>query len=220
MRQAREHVRKFWVMQNRRVLGLLFVMFAFIYSVGFVFTTLMAQNFMLNLTNIMLMWAILLAVGIGLVFGTVSRKHLVTTRLMNPKEHQGHSRNIGIFLIAITIGAILFALPVTLVPADASLMMLFSLGGILLLLYTFLNTIFGHSYYEIGFASLALWLVFVVAALSLASTAYANPPLFQSLSFIVASITIITIFALTGAAMLYHTAGSFHDEFKKVNKIK
>lgn len=220
MRQAREHVRKFWAVQNRKVLGLLLVMFAAIYSIGFVFTNLLSQNFALNMTNILMMWAVLLAIGIALVFGVVSRKHLITTKLMNAKEHQMHSTNIGIFLIAITLGAILFALPVTLVPADASLMMLFSLGGILLLLYTFLNTVFGHSYYEIGFASLILWLVFVIGAISLASTAYTNPPLFQSLSFIIASITIITVFAVTGAAMLYNAAGSFHEEFKKVNKIR
>lgn len=202
------------------MIGLILVMFAIIYSVGFVFTTLLVQQFAYNLTNVEMMWGVLLAIGIATVVGVASRKHILNAKLMTGKEHNIHSRNIGIFLIAITLGAILFALPVTLVPADASLMMLFSLGGILLLLYTFLNTIFGHSYYEIGLASLFMWVVFVIAAITLAGTAYSNYPVFASLSFIVASVTIIVIFSLTGLSMIYKAAGDFHKEFKQVNKIR
>lgn len=213
-------MQKYWASQNRQVMGLILIMFAVIYSVGFVFTTLLVQDFALNIMNVETMWAVLLAIGIAVVVGTVSRKHIINARLMNSKEHNIHSRNIGIFLIAITIGAILFALPVTLVPADASLMMLFSLGGILLLLYTFLNTIFGHSYYEIGLASLAMWGVFVIGAISLAPTAYSNLLLFQSLSFLIASVTIIIVFSMTGLSMLYRSASDFHQEFRQVNKIR
>lgn len=220
VRHARPHVRKFWAEQNRRSIGLVLVMLGIFYAIGFVFSTLLVQNFVGSVINIFLMWGVLLALAVGLVVGVVASGHISVMGVMNEKEHGRHSRNIGVFMITLAIGAILFALPVTLVPAQASLMVLFSVGGILLLTYTFLNAIFGHSYYEIGFASLALWVAFVVAAFSLANLAYTNPPAFQAMSFVVASISIIIVFAVTGAFMLYHSGIAFHEEFRAAHKIK
>lgn len=220
VRHARDHVRRFWAAQNRRTIGLLMVMFATIYAIGFVFTTILAQNFMGNVSNIFFMWGILFAIGLALIMASISLKHYSTTRMMSAKEHAIHSRNIGIFLIGIGIGAVLFALPVTLVPGFASLMVLFSLGGILLLMYTFLNAIFGEKYYEIGLASLVMWVAFVVGAFAFANIAYANPPMFQSLSLMVASIAIIVVFAITGTLMLYRAGSEFHGDFRKANKIR
>jgi len=220
VRHVREHVRRFWVAQNRRTIGLLMVMFAIIYAAGFVFTTILSQNFMGNVANVLFMWGILFALGLALIMASVGIKHFSTTSMMSAKEHAIHSRNIGIFLIGIGIGSVLFALPVTLVPEFASLMVLFSLGGILLLIYTFLNAIFGHSYHEIGFASLAMWIVFVVGAFAFANIAYSNPPMFQSLSLMVASVTIIVIFAITGVLMLYRAGAEFHRDFRKANRIR
>ncbi|MDE1850761.1 MAG: hypothetical protein KGH54_03135 [Candidatus Micrarchaeota archaeon] len=220
VRHAREHVRRFWVAQNRRTIGLLMVMFAIIYATGFVFTTLLAQDFMGNVPGVLFMWGILFAIGLGLIMASVGVKHFSTTSMMSAKEHAVHSRNIGIFLVGIGIGAVLFALPVTLVPGFASLMVLFSLGGILLLMYTFLNAIFGHRYYEIGFASLVMWIVFVIGAFAFANIAYSNPPEFRSLSLMVASITIIVVFAITGVLMLYRAGAEFHGDFRKANRLR
>ncbi|MDE1827605.1 MAG: hypothetical protein KGH65_00380 [Candidatus Micrarchaeota archaeon] len=220
VRHARDHVRRFWAAQNRRTIGLLMVMFATIYAIGFVFTTLLSQNFMGNVPNVFFMWGILFAIGLALIMASISLKHYSTTRMMSAKEHAIHSRNIGIFLLGIGIGAVLFTLPVTLVPGFASLMILFSLGGILLLMYTFLDAIFGQKYYEIGFASLVMWIVFVLGAFAFSNIAYANPPEFQSLSLMVASISIIVVFAITGALMLYRAGSEFHGDFRKANRIR
>ncbi|MGI0141202.1 MAG: hypothetical protein ACREBF_00925 [Candidatus Micrarchaeales archaeon] len=220
VRHTREHVRKFWMVQNRRTIGMLMVLFGVLYAIGFMFSSLMETNFADSISSVLVLWGVLFVLAIGAVVFSVAKKHGGTTAIMSGSEHRIHSRNIGIFLIAMVIGAILFALPVALVPMAASLMVLFSIGGILLLLYTFVNTVFGHSYYELGIASLIMWAAFVVTAFGFAGMLYSNPPAFQAISFMTTAITVVIVLALTGVVMMYRASEEFHREFRKVNRIR
>ncbi|MDE1762146.1 MAG: hypothetical protein KGH78_03050 [Candidatus Micrarchaeota archaeon] len=220
MRHAREHVRKFWVVYNRRLIGLLMILIATFYSVGFIFSTLLVQNFTNNALSIMFMWGVLLTMVIVIAIGGVATHHITTVKIMNPKEHSVHSRNIGAFMIILAIGAILFALPVSLMPPEASLMVLFSVGGIMLVLYAGLTAIFGNHYPELGVAAFIFWIMFILAVLFLLPQMAQSPGQFQVLSLIVASVTMVVVFAVIGSVMMYSSSEGFLAEFKKVNRIK
>ncbi|MDE1825348.1 MAG: hypothetical protein KGH61_01730 [Candidatus Micrarchaeota archaeon] len=220
MKYAREHVRKFWMVQNMRTLGMLMVMFSVLYSIGFIFTTLLDRGFVGALDNVLIMWGIIFALLAAMIIGSIVIKHRQTTLLMNKLEHSRHSKNIGIFLIAIVAGAVLFSLPATLFPQQATLIILFSLGGIMLLVYLALALVFGHGYVEVGAAAFFLWAVFIIGVFTIGQMSYSNPPLFNALSLIVSTTAIVIVFAMTGVLILYRASGEFLPEFRKAYRIK
>jgi hypothetical protein len=220
LRQAREHVRKFWMVQNMRTMGMLMVMFSVLYSIGFIFTTMLDRGFVGAIDSVLIMWGVIFALLAAMIIGSIVIKHRQTTLLMNRLEHSRHSKNIGMFLIALVAGALLFSLPATLFPQQATLIILFSLGGILLLVYLALAMVFGQGYIEVGAAAFFLWAVFILGVFTLGQTSYTNPPLFNALSLIVSTTAIVIVFAVTGVLMLYRASGEFLGEFKKVYRIK
>ena len=220
LRHAREHVRKFWKVQNMRTMGMLMVMFSVLYSIGFIFTTMLDRGFVGALDSILIMWGVIFALLAAMIIGSIVIKHRQTTLLMNKLEHSRHSKNIGIFLIALVAGAVLFSLPATLFPQQATLIILFSLGGIMLLVYLALAVVFGEGYHEIGAVAFFLWAVFVLGVFTLNQASYANPPLFNALSLIISTTAIVIIFAVAGMLMLYRASGEFLGEFRKVYRIK
>jgi len=191
-----------------------------IYSIGLVFTVILNQFFMVNPYNIIIMWLILFLIIILTVIGSVVGAHRRTAKLLNYSENMKHSKNISLFLITFVFGTILFILPVTLMPAQAELWILFSIGGILMLIYVMIGVIFGYSYHAVGVAALLIWIVFLIGSISLSNIYYQNAPMFASLAFLMTSITIITVFSITGVFMLYRASTEFLAEFKKINKIK
>ncbi len=191
-----------------------------IYSIGLVFTVILNQYFVINVYNIITMWGVLFIIAILAVIGSIADSHKKTAKLLNYKEHMKHSKNISLFLIALVFGAILLIMPIILIPAQAGLWVLFSVGGILMLIYVLIGVIFGYGYHEVGFAALFIWLAFLIGAFSLSRIYYQNTPVFDSLAFLLTSITIITVFSITGVFMLHRASEEFLEEFKKINKIK
>lgn len=220
MRHARPHIQKFWRFQNRRTIGLILALVGMVYAIGLVFTVILNQYFVINFYNIVTMWAILFFIAVLTVVGSVAESHKKIAKLLNYQEHMKHSKNIGLFIVVLVFGTVAFTLPVILFPQQASLWILFSVGGVLMLLYVLLGVIFGYGYHEVGFASAFIWMAFLIGVFSLSQIYYQNKPLFDSLAFLITSITIITVFSITGIFMLHRASNEFIEEFRTVNKIK
>ncbi len=220
MKYARPHVKRFWAFQNRRALGVSFLSFAIIFGIGVVFTVILNQFFIANPANLFFAWVFLLVLASIIMIVSLGRAHVHTANFMNKAERTEHSKHVGRFLIVMAIGIIIFMLPVVFIPLASSLAMLFSIGGILMVLYLATSLIFNHRYHEIAIASLLIWASFLLALFVIGPQYYANPPLFEAVSFLVASTVVVVIFSMTGMAMLVHSSNEFISEFRQVYKIK
>ncbi len=220
MKYARTHIKRFWAFQNRRALGISFLSFAIIFGIGIVFTVILNQFFMYNPMNIFFAWIFLLALASIIVVVSLTKAHIHIASAMNKSERVEHSKYVGRFLIVMIAGIIVFMLPVVFAPLASSLVMLFSIGGILMVLYLAISLIFKHRYHEIAIASLLIWASFLLALFVIGPQYYYNPPLFDAASFLVASIVVLVIFSVTGMAMLVHSSNEFINEFMQIYKIK
>ncbi len=220
MKYARAHVKRFWIFQNKRALGISFLAFSIVFSVGIVFTAILDQFFIVNPANLFLAWILLILIASAVLVTSLSSAHTSIASVMNKAERAEHSKHVGRFLIVMTIGIVLFMLPIALIPLAASLTMLFSIGGILMVLYLTTSIIFKHRYHEVAVASLLVWLSFLLALVSIGPQYYLNPPFFEYFSFLIASVVVIVVFAMMGLIMLTSSANEFISEFKQVYKIK
>lgn len=220
MKYARTHVKRFWAFQNRRALGISFLIFSIIFSIGIVFTVILDQFFVVNQANLFLAWIFLIVVASVVMTASLGAAHTRTASVMNKEERREHSKHVGRFLIVMVAGIVLFMLPVALIPAASSLTMLFSIGGILMVLYLTTSLIFKHRYHEVAIASLLIWVSFLLALISIGPEYYLNPPFFAYFSFLIASVVVIVIFAMMGLVMLISSSNEFISEFRQVYKIK
>ncbi len=205
----RPNVRRIWFLQNRRLIGFTMATFGITYGIGLVFTALMSSFLVNNLFDILLMWGMLFAVTLAAVILNIVQSHVSITNGMTEQEHAKHSGNVAVFFAAMAFGSVLFALPLVFAPAEASLFVLFSIGGIMLLAYILISGIFGHSYHELGFAALIIWAAFLASFLFILPNYGVNNTAFQWQSLVVSAMTLITVFSVTGIFMLHKASSEY-----------
>jgi len=220
LRYSRQHIRKYWAFQNRRLFGFSFIVFAAMYSIAMLSTFVFTQLFLISPVKILLLWIVIFLVGTFAIVGGAINAHLNTVRIMNEAEYIRHSKNVGYLMIAMVVASLLFTLPILVFSNLAMLMLLFTIGGILFILYFMLFLIFGHHYHEIALSALFMWIVFVIGILFMGKMYYSNILAFQVLSLLLSSATIITVFSIMGLGMLYGASNEFVKEFKTVYKVK
>ncbi|MGC8710548.1 MAG: hypothetical protein ACP5RF_02990 [Candidatus Micrarchaeia archaeon] len=219
MKYARPYVKRYWIFEHKKALGLSFIVFAVVYSIGLMFTTILNSFFLVNITNIFTMALLLFILAALVIIGSLVNAHNKSTHIMSKEEHAKHSKHVGIFFILMILGSIGFLLPLIFDVYPGSLLLLFSAGGILLLLYAFLILIFDYKFYEIAIASIFLWAIFIFSVFFVAPIYYLNAPLFEAISLLVSSVTLVTVFAVSGIVMLHSAANEFLNDFKIRNKI-
>ncbi len=220
MKYARAHIKRYWAFQNRRALGISFLSFGVMFGISVIFAVLFNQLFIVNPVSLFLVWILLLALAAIVMIVSLSLAHVHVANVMNDLEKMEHSKHVGWFLIVMFFAVFFFMLPIIFIPEATSLLILFSIGGILMVFYLATSLIFDHRYHEIAMASLLIWASFLLAFFTMWPQYYANPPLFESASFLVASTAIVVVFSMTGMAMLVHSSNEFVNEFKKIYKIK
>lgn len=220
MRNARPHVARLWYFENRRLIGMAMTIFGVVYAIGIVFTVILTQSFLANVAGLLIMWFLLFGIATLFTVSNVIVTHMHTTSLMNETEHKEHSKNIGMFLIVMLVGCVLFLLPLLLTGYPAPLMALFGIGGILLVMYFAIRVIFGYKYFEIEMAAVLILVMFAAGFIFLIPKYNTNPPLAYALSFLLESTTLVTVLSLTGLFMLNGAAYEFLKEFRIVNRIK
>jgi len=220
LKYARPYIKRYWAFEHKKALGLSFIVFAVVYSIGLMFTTILSSFFLVNMVNLFAMILLLFILAAVVIIGSFINAHNKSIRLMNKEEHTKHSKHVGAFFILMVLGSLAFMLPMLLNVYPGQLMLLFSTGGVLLLLYIFLLLLFDYRYYEIAVASIFLWVVFVFTVFFVAPIYYSNAPLFEAVSLLIASVTLVTVFAISGMVMLHSAANEFLSDFKIRNKVE
>jgi len=206
MDYARGHIRTYWGVAYRRTIGLALVAIAIVLSMGLTFTILRAALAVGGFASYLFFWLLLIFLAVVTVSISFLHSHVSSVKFMNDFEHKMHSKYTAIWLISLVIGIVVFMIPLLLTkPSIEPIVLLFTLGGILLVLYTSIKVIFKHSYWELVIGGGTFWIMFLfglfqVNHYALSQTASSNFALY----FAAMSITIIAGF--TGLAMILNSS--------------
>ena len=217
MKYARPYIKKYWVFEHKKALGLSFLMFSATYSVGLAFFLILNAFFIPSIYTTFVVVFLLFVLLAFVIIGSIINAHNKVSKLMNANERRAHSKHVGIFLILFIIGLVLCVIPLVFFIYPGMIMFLLTIGGVLLLLYIILMFVFDYKFYELAFASIFIWSVYVVSAFLIAPIYFSNHPLFNVISLFITSITIITVFAISGIMLLQ---SSFDEIIKDTNYLR
>ena len=198
----------------KRALGLTMVTFAIILAVGVIFTMLINSVASYNYAADIAFWGLLIAITIIALIINFANAHKATVKYMSLAEHAKHSINMGIWTASITVGIVVFSLPMIFFSAFyVPIIFLLTFGGIMWVIYISTIAIFRNYYHEIAIGASALWIAFVVGGLEF-SFAYTNVYL---ANFILLSTmaVIILVFGIVGGAMMFNSHKSIRDGYEK-----
>ncbi len=206
VKYVRPKVRSYWVFEHKKALGVSFLIFAVSYSIGLSFLMIFNTFFTPNLVAIFSMVVLLIVLAAVVMIGSFVNAHNKVTKIMTLKERRIHSKHVGVFLILFFVGFIFSMIPLIFYTYPGEIMFLLSIGGILLLFYIMAALLFNYKYYELAFASIFLWSIFVITVFLVTPLYFSNPMLFQVISFLITSVTIVTVFGISGIMLLSSSA--------------
>jgi len=212
MHYAREHVKRYWGFAYRKALGTSLLTFAVAMAIGVAFSSMLGATGAGNLTGAILFWGFLITVTAVVLVANFIRAHTSCVKFLNNEEHKHHSKYMGIWMIAIVLGALAFVTPMLYFSsAIEPLVLLFSFGGVFWILYLSILMLFRHSYHEIAVGAIALWAVFFIALMNLSG---ANPAANSTYILFVSAITLIIVCGFTGLMMVSISSNEFTKEFE------
>ncbi len=220
MDYVRSHIKRYWGLVYRRTLGIVFITLAIMLSIGLTFSVLRSTLAVNNYLNYLEFWIFLVVLAAAIISSSFFRSHILSVRFMNDVEHSSHSKYMAAWIISMVIGIIVFALPLLFVRISLEpLVLLFSLGGVLIVLYTTVLLIFKHSYGELAIGGAAFWLTFIVGLIQLSSPGltYVASSNF-ALYFAAMSISVISGF--TGLALIINSSRDALGEFMLSNEMR
>ncbi len=214
MRHVGNNAGLFWQFMYKRALGMTMMTFAIILAVGVIFTVLINSVSSYNYMADIAFWGLLIAITIITLIINFANAHRATVKYMSSSEHAKHSINMGIWTASITVGIVVFSLPMLFFSAFyVPIIFLLTFGGIMWVIYISTIAIFGNYYHEIAIGASALWVAFVVGGLEF-SFAFTNVYL---ANFILLSTmaVIILVFGIVGCAMLFNSHKSIREGYEK-----
>ena len=213
MDYVREHVKKYWGVVYRRTLGVAFITFAVAIAMGLTFTILTRALAITGLTTYLVFWAIIAIIAISVLLANFYGAHVSSVNFMSEEEHRTHSKHMARWMIAIVAGVSAFFAPLPFTPIDLEpIVLLFSIGGVFLVLYASITLIFKHKYGELAIGGAAYWVVFYVGLATLSSSQF-NFLTRTNFSVYFAAMCITIITGFTGLALLYDSAKESAQEF-------
>jgi hypothetical protein len=220
MDYARGHIKRYWGIAYRRTLGITFITVAIMLSIGLTFSILRTTLAVNDYVHYFEFWIFLVVLAVVIISTSFMRSHIASVKFMNEAEHKSHSKYMAAWTISIVLGIVVFILPLLFVKISLEpLMILFSLGGVLLVLYTTVLLIFKHSYGELAIAAVAFWATFVLGLLQLSNpnlTAIAA----SNFALYFAAMAISVISGFTGLALIINSSRDALGEFTIANPVK
>ncbi len=217
MKYAREHVKKYHDFAYTRAMGTSMITFAIALSVGIIFTLLFNGIIGYNYGPYFWFWLLLVAITVFVLVVSFANAHMYSIRYMNKKERRQHSKYLGIWVLVLVVGALVFTLPALyLMPRIAlsynpsyslmPLVFLFGFGGILWVIYLASAFIFESFYHEVAFGAVMLWIIFGLGVFNfgniLSSYFLANTSLVLAMS----AISLILVFGFVGLMLLFSSS--------------
>jgi hypothetical protein len=224
MDYAREHIKKYWGITYRRMFGILLVTFAIALAIGVTFTVLTSSMSTLSYTKYLFFWLLLIFITLVAFLVNFFEAHLSTVKLMNDKEHITHYRQMGLWMITIIVGILVFISPFLFVkPYIQPLILLFTMGGVFCVLYFGIALLFKHSYGEFAIGCIAFWALFVLGLVRLSNTQISLPS--QSIFiFYFSSMSMMIICSFVGLALIINSSRDSFKDFRasitELNSIK
>jgi hypothetical protein len=215
MDYVREHIKRYWGMTYRRTLGVSLATFSVVIAIGLSFTVLTQSLAVTNYLNYFIFWMILILAAVLVFLANFFSSHTSSVKYMYEEEHRAHSKQMGTWMVLMAVGIIAFFMPLLFVSSYMEpVMLLFTLGGTLLVVYGSIAILFKHKYKELAIGWIAFWVMFLFAnmelsnaGISLASKSY--------FSVYVATMSITIITGFVGLALLFNSANESMREFKK-----
>ena len=128
--------------------------FALMLAIGTAFTSLIGSTMSNGTVVEFVFWSILIAIATLVVVASLIGAHISSVRLMSEEEHAAHSKHVGAWLAVLVVGAIALVVPMLFFQSPMALIVfMFSLGGMLWVLYLSVFVIFRHTYHEISHSS-------------------------------------------------------------------
>ncbi len=218
MDYVREHIKRYWGMSYRRTLGISLITFSVAISIGIAFTILTQNLATTSYISYLIFWLILLGGAILFFLANFFLSHTSSVRFMREEEHRIHSRHMGIWMISLVLGVVLFSLPLLFVNYYTEpIVLLFSLGCIFIVGYGTISTLFKHRYTELMIGGVAFFVMFFFSMYEL-GIAQMNIAAKANFSVYVAIMSITIIFGFVGIAMLFNSAKESMREF--VNTVE
>ena len=207
MDYVRSHIKKHTVYLYGRTIGISLLLFALFIAITV--TALSFLNFA-NLVSTYLLLAVLFLFSSLIVILNIINIHATTAKLMNPKEHAIHSKNTIIWSVVLFLSVIVLLSPLLILRTSFKVVvLLFSLGGILLIIYLTIGGIFKQYFHELGLAGVALWIIFAVNSFYLTAV-----PIL--LEYFVTVITLILIFGITGVAIIFNSSQALAEDYIEI----
>lgn len=192
--------------------------FAIALAVGMLFTSMLSNIFLLSPLIALLFWAVLILITTLTLTVSFFDAHVSTIKFMNMEERRAHSKYTGVWIFSLALGALVFILPAMFLQyyGIEPIVLLFSFGGILWVLYASVRALFKHSYFEIAYGASVLWIIFVIG---MAFVSGVSNGLSSSQSIAVTFISmasLIVVFASMGITMMFKSTKEFVSDFENV----
>lgn len=216
MDYARAHVKRYWGMAYRRMLGIAFITVSVSLAIGLTFTALTGNLAVTNVASYIVFWAILALGTLVILLTNFFHAHVSSVGYMNELEHRSHSKHMGLWMIVIVVGIVAFLSPVFLVNLYIEpVYLVFTVGGIFWMLYLSVNLIFKHSYGELAIGGAALWIMFFLGILEISGSAFSNSTIAYFSTYF-AAMVITVVVGFTGLALIYNYSNESMREFRNV----
>lgn len=171
MDYVRAHIKKYASIAFRRTLGLGFVILCVLLAMAVTFASLTSTLAISNFYDFLVFWLILVGISLIVFLTTTVRAHTHVIRYMNEEEHAQHSKYVGLWLIAVVLGVVLFLIPLLFSSSYIEpITLLFSFGGICLILFFTVMVIFKHKFGELAIGGAAFWVMCLIGVLELNGT--------------------------------------------------
>lgn len=213
MDYVRTHIKRYWGMVYRRTFGIALVTVSIVLSMGLTFGILRGALAISSYIDYLLFWLILAVIAVATIVSSFFHSHVTSVRFMNEVEHRSHSKYTAIWLVSLIIGIVAFIFPLLMArPVMEPIVLLFTSGGIMMVLYFTIRTLFKHSYAEFVIAGIAFWVMFIFGLFQLSgSTLSYSANIGFTLYYSAMSITVISGF--TGITMLINSTRDSLGEF-------
>ena len=217
MKYAREYVKRYSTFVYRRAIGLSMATFAVVLASGMLFTFLAGSLNTVNVSVELVFWLLLMLLLVLTIAVGFASAHLSTIKHMTISEHKMHTKYVGVWLVILVIGVLVFSLPfVLLTYGMGPSTFLLGFGGMLWVLYLSGGMLFRQYYHEIAFGAAILWGVALVGVV--VGTNFANITAVQSyrtVSFVTSVLTLVIVFGFIGLMLLFNSTRDFTDEIER-----
>ncbi|MEM0149643.1 MAG: hypothetical protein QXW10_01985 [Candidatus Micrarchaeaceae archaeon] len=218
MKYAREHIKRYWVFEYRRALGVSMVTFAIALSIGVVFTTLIGNLATPNATYELIFWGLLILFTAMVLVSSFVNAHILSIKYMTESEFKVHSKYMGGWLTILTIGVIAFALPLLFFTnIYEPIAILFGFGGVFWVMFLSVKMLFNYPYYEIAIGASALWIIAFIALFGIISAPQSVAAVaIGSFSLFISVLSLIIITGFIGISLLVNASNEFSHEFRHI----